>query len=116
MPGDIPMHQEDDFTGALKGTSEGTVITLEVSAGSGRDRFPSGYNPWRKSIGCQVTAPPVGGKANQAVISLLSSIFSLPRSRFTIISGATAPLKKVLVRAVPPGEIAGALKKAWDSR
>ena len=32
-------------------TSDGIIITVEVSAGSKREMFPNGYNPWRKAFG-----------------------------------------------------------------
>lgn len=41
------------------------------------------------SFVAKVTAPPDEGKANKAVIKLLSKALHLAKSRFTIIHGAT---------------------------
>ncbi len=41
----------------------------------------------------QVKAPPVDGKANEALIELVARHFGLPRSRVRIRSGAGARLK-----------------------
>ena len=81
-------------------TSDGIIITVEVSAGSKREMFPNGYNPWRKAFGIAVKAPPVEGKANKAVIKIISGYFSVPSSSVTIISGQTSSLKKVRICGV----------------
>lgn len=44
-----------------------------------------------------LTAPPVEGRANQAVIEFLADLFQIPRSSVTITSGATSRNKVVLV-------------------
>lgn len=81
-------------------TSDGIIITVEVSAGSKREMFPNGYNPWRKAFGIAVKAPPVEGRANKAVIKIISGYFSVPSSSVTIISGQTSSLKKVRICGV----------------
>src|SRR6266571_9027081 len=40
-----------------------------------------------------LTAPPVDGKANQAVIEFFADLFEIPRSSVTIASGETNSLK-----------------------
>lgn len=115
MPGDnTSMDPMREYLQALTGTREGTLISLEVSAGASRDRFPTGYNTWRKSIGCQVTEPPVSGKANQAVIALLSAILGVPKTRIVIQSGAGSSAKRLLIRGMPVSELAELLEGAWQ--
>ena len=94
----------EDLCDALTASRDGTVISLEVSAGSKTERFPAGYNPWRKSIGCQVRAPAVEGKANAAVVRLLASFFSLPGERVQILSGATSSQKRILLEGMDPDQ------------
>ena len=48
-----------------------------------------------------VTAPPEGGKANDAVIGLLAEAWRLPRSSFEIVKGQTARAKTVRVSGEP---------------
>src|SRR5215467_9806136 len=45
-----------------------------------------------------LTAPPVEGKANQAVIEFLAAFFDIPRSSVTIASGKSNRLKMVNIR------------------
>jgi uncharacterized protein (TIGR00251 family) len=75
----------------------GTIISLEVTAGAKTDSFPAGYNEWRKTISCRVTAQAVGGKANRAVITLVSEKLAVPASTVSILSGSTNSQKRVLV-------------------
>src|SRR5229473_3072586 len=44
-----------------------------------------------------ITAPPVDGKANQAVIEFFSDLFAIPRSSVTIASGETSRNKVVRI-------------------
>jgi uncharacterized protein len=86
-----------DIADALFEERRGTVITLEVTAGAKYDSFPAGYNMWRKTIGCRVTAPAVEGKANRAIITLVSEKLAVPPATVIIQSGATSSQKRVLV-------------------
>ena len=41
----------------------------------------------------RVQAPPVDGKANEAVVRLLAERFDVPKSRMSLVSGETSRLK-----------------------
>ncbi len=47
-----------------------------------------------------LTAPPVDGKANQAVIEFFANFFDIPRSSVTIASGETNRLKVVRISGI----------------
>ena len=55
----------------------------------------------------RVTAPPVEGKANDAVVALLAGALGTPRARVRIIGGAAARTKRVSV----PMEAEAALQR-----
>lgn len=86
-------------------TSDGIIITIEVSAGSKKALFPDGYNPWRKAFGIAVKAPPVEGKANKAIMELIAEHFHLPVHAVTIISGQTSSVKKVRINGISRQQI-----------
>lgn len=100
-----------DFGSALRVTGKGVVMNLDVTAGSKFNRFPSGYNEWRHSIGVQVTAPPVEGRANKAICILVAQILGIPPSRVSIAAGATSSQKQVLIEGMDKSEILSVLNR-----
>ena len=55
------------------------------------------------ALKASVTAPPEDGKANDAVIALLSQEWRLPKSAFAVIKGATTRAKTLSVAGEPTG-------------
>jgi uncharacterized protein len=101
MPGD----QMPEIADALFEDRHGVIIAIEVTAGAKQAAFPAGYNEWRKLIGCRVTAPPVEGKANKAVIALVARSLGVPLSTVSILSGSTASQKRILVAGKTKDEL-----------
>jgi uncharacterized protein (TIGR00251 family) len=99
-----------DIADALLEDRHGTIIVLEVSPNSKTDSFPAGYNVWRKTIGCRVTAPAVEGRANRAIITLVSEILAVPATSVSIQSGATSSQKRVLVTGIHKKDLLDRLK------
>jgi uncharacterized protein (TIGR00251 family) len=94
-----------DIADALLEDRYGTIIALEVSPNAKTDAFPAGYNEWRKTIGCRVTVPAVEGKANRAIITLVSEKLAVPAFRVRIQSGATSSQKRVLVEGMNKNDL-----------
>lgn len=101
-----------DITPALSPSDGGTILVLEVSAGSKMASFPSGYNEWRRAIGCTVRASASEGKANREVIRILAAFFDIPKNRISIVAGATSPMKRVLLEGMELGDVKKALAPA----
>jgi len=99
-----------DISDALVEDRYGTIIALEITAGAKTDSFPADYNEWRKTIGCRVTAPAIGGKANHAIISLLSERLDVSSMVLSIQSGATSSKKRVLVAGISKPDLLDRLK------
>ena len=59
-----------------------------------------------------LTAPPVDGKANQAVVEFFADFFQIPRSSVTITSGATSRLKTVRITGVAAEQLRQKLAQA----
>jgi uncharacterized protein YggU (UPF0235/DUF167 family) len=58
------------------------------------------------SLHVRLTAPPVDGAANTALLRLLADRHDVPRSRLTIASGASSRHKRVVVEGIAPDELA----------
>ncbi len=96
---------------ALSDTPEGTVIAIEVTAGGKKEAFPAGYNAWRKTIGCRVTAPALEGRANKAVAGLVARALGRPVAAVSIVFGATSSQKRVLVEGIAKEAVLALLEK-----
>ena len=90
---------------AISETENGTIITIEVTAGGKKNAFPAGFNGWRKTIGCCVTARAVGGKANRAVAVIIAQTLDLPKNAVQIQSGAKSQIKRVIIQGIHKPEL-----------
>lgn len=52
------------------------------------------------SLTVRLQAPPQEGQANAALLAFLAATFGVPKSRVTLLSGHTAPFKKVEIEGV----------------
>ncbi|NYT05633.1 MAG: YggU family protein [Methanomicrobiales archaeon] len=102
------------FSDAISDTDEGVIIAIEVSAGAKQNRFPAGWNPWRRTVQCQVSAPPVGGKANRAIIDVVATATGIAKTRIRIVAGASSTQKKVLITGISREELLLCLPEPKD--
>ena len=93
------------FEDAVKVSSDGIIIDLEVSPGSKETKVPSGYNEWRKRIEAKLKAPPEKGKANEELIRALSVLLKVPPSNMSITSGATDSRKSIKVHGISRDDV-----------
>lgn len=100
-----------EFRRALHETDRGTILAIEVTAGSKRENFPGGFNPWRNTLDCIVTAPPVEGRANRAVVELISRSLDVPKNRISILSGSGSAQKKIMIEGIGAEALASILEK-----
>lgn len=55
----------------------------------------------------EITAPPVDGKANQAVVEFFAEALHLPRAAVTIVSGERSRHKVLEIAGIEEADIAG---------
>ena len=63
-----------------------------------------------------LTAPPVDGRANQAVIEFFAGLFEIPRSSVTIASGATSRNKVVRIAGPSRASVEKTLAEALSRK
>jgi uncharacterized protein (TIGR00251 family) len=72
-------------------------IILKIRAGAKRTEFAGKLGDvWK----LQVAAPPVDGKANEALVKFLAKLTGRPVSAIRIVSGFTSPMKTVDIEGV----------------
>lgn len=78
---------------------DGITIDIRLTPGARADALHgiADAADGKKVLKAGVTAPPEDGKANRALIALLSKAWKLPKSSFTLLNGETSRNKTVLV-------------------
>jgi uncharacterized protein len=82
-------------------TADGVIIELRVTPKSSRDQIDGVYvaADGSLSLKIKVRAQPEKGRANQAVIAIMSKFLEQPKSCLEMISGLADRRKSLLVRA-----------------
>jgi uncharacterized protein len=94
---------------ALVPHAEGTILPVRAHAGARRSEIQGAQDGQLK---VSVTQAPEKGKANKAIIALLSRGLSLRKSQFELLAGETSPQKRFLVRGVGHDELAARVTAA----
>jgi len=94
---------EDSF---VKDVTDGCTLAVRVHPGA-RQNGVTGVHAGAVKIA--LTAPPVDGKANEALIAFLADAFRLPRARIAIASGPASRAKMVRITGRSAAEVAAAL-------
>jgi uncharacterized protein (TIGR00251 family) len=79
-----------------------TDIKIKLIPGSSKNQFVGKEDDLYR---VKVTAPPVDGKANRALISLLSKKLGRPKGSIEIISGESSRIKQIRVHGVSGEEV-----------
>lgn len=80
-------------------TDDGLLLTVRLTPRGGRDRFEGvvADSDGRPAIKVRVSAPPVDGAANVALIKLLTKSLGVSKSKIRFVSGETARIKRLHV-------------------
>jgi uncharacterized protein len=89
-----------------KDVTDGCTLSVRLHPGA-RKNGVTGVHSGALKI--SLTAPPVDGKANEAVIAFLADALHLPRARVALVAGATSRAKMVRITGKSAAEVAGAL-------
>lgn len=80
----------------LSASTEGFfLLRLHIQPRASANRFAGIQG---EALKLRLTAPPVDGKANQAIIAFLADFFRLPQSALMLKSGHQSRFKTVLIR------------------
>lgn len=93
---------------ALDENERGVILPVKAQAGARKNAI---VGERQGAVRISVTAAPEKGKANRAIIDLLSKTFGVPKSTVELISGETSARKKFLL----VGASAQSIRVALDS-
>ena len=78
----------------FKQTPEGVIISLHVLPNAPKSEIIGEHNGLLK---IKIKAPPVDGKANDAIIKFFSDIFDISKSKIEILKGDKSKGKSLLI-------------------
>ena len=84
-----------------------TVIKVKILPKSSRNQIVGREGDHFK---VKVTAPPIEGRANKALIDLLAKKLAIPKSHIEIISGKHSKLKSIRIEGLTQEELTKALE------
>ena len=86
--------------------ADGCTLSVQVHPGA-RKNSVTGIHA--DALKIALTAPPVDGKANEALIAFLADALHLPRARVALVAGATSRAKMVRITGKSAAEVTAAL-------
>jgi hypothetical protein len=95
----------------LRPHPEGTILLVRAQPGARKNEIRGEQDGMLK---VSVTQSPEKGKANKALIALLSKELSLRKSQLELIAGQTSQQKQVLVRDVTSKALAKLIEQVLN--
>jgi uncharacterized protein (TIGR00251 family) len=86
----------------IRETAKGVLLPVRAVPRASKNEIQGIYND---ALKVRLQAPPVEGKANQALIRFLSDALDIPRSQLSIASGETGRNKAVLIAGISKTEL-----------
>jgi uncharacterized protein len=94
----------------IRETAEGVTLAIRAQPGAKKTAITGIYGEGAAAqLKIAVHAPPIEGRANEALIAFLADLFSLPRKNVILVSGETNRSKVFLLRGARMPEVRKAL-------
>jgi uncharacterized protein (TIGR00251 family) len=85
----------------LRGSADGVTLAVRAQPGAKKTAIAGIYGDEAKAqLRIAVQAPPVEGRANEALIAFLAKTFGLPKGAVALVSGELSRNKVFLLRGV----------------
>jgi uncharacterized protein (TIGR00251 family) len=97
------MNGADEF---VRDVADGCTVSVRVQPGAKRDAVLGLHGG---AVKIALSAPPVDGKANDALIAFVAQRVKLPRARVSLVSGITNRSKVVRITGRSAAEVRAAL-------
>lgn len=94
----------------IRKTNEGIVVNLRISPNAKKNEIIKDG----EIIKVKITALPIDGKANKALVEYLSKNFKIPKTSIEILKGETSKEKTILFKTLDEEKVNN-LYKAFDS-
>ena len=85
----------------LKETQDGVIANIKISPNSKKNEIIKS----EAEVKIKITAQPIDGKANKALIEYLSKEFKIPKTAIQILKGETSKEKTILFKTTDNDKI-----------
>ena len=86
----------------LRSHDDGALLSLHIQPGAKKTEVGGLH---AEALKIRLAAPPVDGKANDALVAFLAKTLGLPKSRLTLVSGLASRSKRVAIAGVTIAEV-----------
>ncbi|HEY9125483.1 MAG TPA: DUF167 domain-containing protein [Acidobacteriaceae bacterium] len=95
--------ETDSSQSWLRPHAQGCTLSVRIQPGAKRSAIVGIYGEGEQAaLKIAIQAPPIEGRANEALIAFLAQLCSLPKSHMEILSGQSSRSKLVLLRGLTP--------------
>jgi hypothetical protein len=99
----------------IRETAEGVRLAVRAQPGAKKTQIVGVYGEGVSAqLKIAVQAPPVEGRANEALIAFLAEFFSMQRNRVALVSGESSRSKVFLLRGIAVAQVRTALKSVVE--
>ena len=96
--------------GMLREVAAGVTLSIRAQPGAKKTAITGIYGEGATAqLKIAVQAPPIEGRANEALIAFLAKTFDLPRSSVALVSGELSRSKVFLLRGIAIEQVQGKL-------
>jgi uncharacterized protein (TIGR00251 family) len=95
-----------DLSGAARWEGTDLILRVQLQPRASRDEFAGIHG---NALKIRLTAPPVDGKANAALVAFLAEAFGVAKRQVALVQGETGRAKQLRIQAptrFPPGLLA----------
>ena len=103
VSGGCVMDRDEEF---VRDVADGCTVSVRVHPGAKKNAVTGLHGG---AVKIALSAPPVDGKANEALIAFVAERLGLPRARVALVSGATNRSKTLRVTGKSAAEVRTAL-------
>jgi uncharacterized protein len=97
----------------FKDAKTGTAISVKVIPRAKKNEVAGLMEDG--SVRIRITAPPVEGAANQALVEFLSHLLNIHKNQIEIVAGLSSERKLVSLLGISPQSVEGILRRAVHS-
>lgn len=95
----------------IRATAEGVTVAVRAQPGAKKTAIVGVYGEGATAqLKIAVQAPPIEGRANEALIAFLAKTCGVPKSSVSVVSGELSRSKVFLLRGVSSAQAEAALK------